>query len=42
MKALFPEVSYIGPITAHNALQDAEAQAMHLQKLYNRIITAGP
>lgn len=41
MKALFPEVSYIGPITAHNALQDAEAQAMHLQKLYNRIITAG-
>lgn len=37
MKALFPDVPYIAPVVAHDALQDAEAQAMHLQKLYNRI-----
>lgn len=35
MKALIGDVQYIGPVTAHNALQDAEAQAFHLQKLYN-------
>jgi len=35
MKALIPDVAYMGPAVAHDALQDAEAQAVHLQKLYN-------
>lgn len=35
MKALHSDVSYLAPLVAHNALQDAEAQALHLQKLYN-------
>jgi hypothetical protein len=39
MKALFPDVAYVGPAVAHNALQDAEAQAIHLQKLFNFIAT---
>jgi len=41
MKALFPDVNYVTPVLAHNALSDAEAQAVHLQKLFNRINTKG-
>lgn len=37
MKALFPDVPFVAPVVAHHALQDAEAQAVHLQKLFNRI-----
>jgi hypothetical protein len=35
MKAMFPGVVYVKPTLAHHALSDAEAQAVHLQKLYN-------
>jgi hypothetical protein len=41
MKALFPDVQYVKPTLAHHALQDAEAQAIHLQKLFNRINFSG-
>lgn len=37
MKSLFPDVPYVKPAIAHHALSDAEAQAVHLQKLFNRI-----
>jgi exodeoxyribonuclease VIII len=37
MRMLFPDVPYVPPVTAHNALSDAEAQAAHLQKLFNRL-----
>jgi hypothetical protein len=37
MKALFPDVPFALPMVAHDAQQDAEAQAFHLQKLFNRI-----
>lgn len=35
VKALFPSVEYVKPVLAHHALSDAEAQAIHLQKLFN-------
>jgi hypothetical protein len=41
MKALFPDVTYIKPVLAHHALSDAEAQAVHLQKLFNFINQKG-
>ena len=41
MKALFPDVPYLLPTVAHDALQDAIAQAFHLQKLFNRINFGG-
>lgn len=41
MKALFPNVPYVKPTLAHHALSDAEAQAMHLQKLFNFINQRG-
>lgn len=37
-KALFPTVEYIKPALAHHALSDAEAQAIHVQKLYRLLI----
>jgi len=37
MKALFPDVPYVVPAIPHDPLQDAEAQVVHLQKLYNFI-----
>jgi hypothetical protein len=37
MKALHPDVPFIEPMVKHNTLQDAEAQALHLQKLFNFI-----
>ena len=37
LKALYPDVPYIGAMRAHNALADAEAQALHVQKLFSRI-----
>ncbi len=40
MKSLRPILPYVGPLVAHNALQDAEAQAMHLQKLSSFIYRA--
>jgi exodeoxyribonuclease VIII len=39
MKSLFPDVPYVKPTLAHNALSDAEAQAIHLQKIFNFIPT---
>ena len=39
LKSLFPDVLYVKPTLAHNALSDAEAQAIHLQKLFNFIHT---
>jgi exodeoxyribonuclease VIII len=41
MKALFPDVTYVKPVLAHHALSDAEAQAVHLQKLFNFINQKG-
>ena len=41
MKSLFPDVPYVKPTLAHHALSDAEAQAIHLQKLFNFINTKG-
>jgi DNA polymerase III epsilon subunit-like protein len=35
VKALLKDVVYVKPTLAHHALSDAEAQAIHLQKLYN-------
>ena len=37
MKSLFPNVPYVKPELAHSAVSDALAQAVHLQKLFNRI-----
>jgi len=37
MKAVLHDVPYVKPTLAHHALSDAEAQAIHLQKLYNFI-----
>lgn len=37
LKSLFPDVPYVKPVLAHHALSDAEAQAIHLQKLFNFI-----
>lgn len=37
IKSLFPDVSYLPSVVAHHAMYDAEAQAVHLQKLFNRI-----
>ena len=41
MKSLFPDVPYVKPTLAHHALSDAEAQAVHLQKLFNFINQKG-
>jgi len=41
LRSLFPDVQYVKPALAHHALQDAEAQAIHLQKLFNRINFSG-
>lgn len=38
MKSLFPDVPYVKPTLAHHALSDAEAQAIHLQKLFNFLV----
>jgi 3' exoribonuclease, RNase T-like len=35
LKALFPAVEYVKPVTPHYALSDAVAQATHVQKLFN-------
>lgn len=35
IKSMLPGVQYVKPTLAHHALSDAEAQAIHLQKLYN-------
>lgn len=37
MKAAVPHLPYAKPTLAHHALSDAEAQAVHLQKVYNFI-----
>lgn len=37
IKALFPDVPFAKATLQHNALEDAMAQAVHLQKLFNRI-----
>jgi hypothetical protein len=41
INALFPDVAYVPPALAHDALSDAVAQAVHLQKLFNRINQKG-
>jgi exodeoxyribonuclease VIII len=41
IKALFPDMQYVKPKLQHHALEDAIAQATHLQKLFNRINTKG-
>lgn len=41
MKAMFPHVPYVKPTLAHHALSDAEAQAIHLQKLCNFLHNRG-
>jgi hypothetical protein len=41
MKALFPMVPYDPPVVPHWAVSDAQAQAVHLQKLFNRLNFAG-
>jgi exodeoxyribonuclease VIII len=41
IKSLFPDVPYVKPTLAHHALSDAEAQAVHLQKLFNFINVKG-
>jgi hypothetical protein len=41
MKSLFPNAAYVKPTLAHHALSDAEAQAVHLQKLFNFINQKG-
>jgi hypothetical protein len=35
MKALYPNLKYVQPAIAHNALADAEAQALHLIKIFH-------
>jgi exodeoxyribonuclease VIII len=37
IKSMFPDLPFLPPTIAHNAMCDAEAQAMHLQKMFNRI-----
>jgi exodeoxyribonuclease VIII len=37
INSLFPDLPYYPPVVAHNALNDAMAQAVHLQKMFNRL-----
>lgn len=37
LKALYPMIAYEKPVIAHNALEDAKAQANHAVKILNRI-----
>jgi hypothetical protein len=39
LRAELPEVAYLPPVLAHDALEDARAQAVHLQKLYQIHLT---
>lgn len=41
VKSLYPGVEYVKPTLAHHALSDAEAQAIHLQKLFNHLYNRG-
>ena len=38
LKAMYPGVPYEKPELAHNALQDARAEAIHLQRILNEVI----
>lgn len=37
IRSLHPDIPYTAPKVAHDAMEDAAAQAVHLQKLFNRI-----
>ena len=39
LKSLYPMIHYEKPVIAHNALEDAKAQAIHAVKILNRIKT---
>jgi exodeoxyribonuclease VIII len=40
MKALAPNIPYVKPLVPHNALEDAKAQAVHLQKVFAQLVPA--
>lgn len=37
LKHLFPEIQFVTPVTAHNALDDAKAQAAHATRIFQHI-----
>lgn len=41
LKALVRDVPYVKPLVAHNALEDAKAQAIHTQKLFKVLTERG-
>lgn len=41
MKNMFDLIPYVPPVIAHNALEDAKAQAAHMQKIYHWLYSKG-
>lgn len=41
LKSEFDFIPYTAPVTAHNALEDAKAQAAHMQKIYHWLYSKG-
>ena len=41
LKNVFDAIPYILPVTAHNALEDAKAQAAHAEKIYKWLYSKG-
>jgi len=37
LRVVLPEETYVPPVLAHDALEDAKAQATHLQKLFSKL-----
>lgn len=41
MKAMYPAIPFVAAVDAHNALEDAKAQAAHMEKIFKHYVLGG-